>query len=176
MGLDVYMYRYSKPLEEAERLRLEGEAAYEAAAAEALKSMGVATFEELNAHQYGDYYGTKERLLRERGFDKYGEPPGVTEKVERDSALYPKHYFKVGYFRSSYNDGGINRVLSRFGCDRLDAIFPAEGEVYRRVVDWKASRDRAVATLAALRAALAEQGPYDCHRVATFLGSPDAPK
>lgn len=33
------------------------------------------------------------------------------EKIEIDSKVYPDHLFKVGYLRSSYNGGGIERVL-----------------------------------------------------------------
>jgi len=57
------------------------------------------------------------------------------EHVELPSARYPDHLFKVGYFRSSYNSGGLNRVLNDYGLPDLDDIFGAERR-YAFAPDW----------------------------------------
>lgn len=60
------------------------------------------------------------------GLDVYLQRGGTHD--EADSAVDTEHIFKRGYFRSSYNEGGINRVLSNAGCPDLYAIFqPPEG-------------------------------------------------
>jgi len=45
------------------------------------------------------------------------------ESVEINSTLYPEHMFKIGYFRSSYNSGGLNTVLGTYGIPDLYGIF-----------------------------------------------------
>lgn len=74
------------------------------------------------------------------------------ERVERPSAKYPDHLFKVGYCRSSYNGGGIeSAVYSWLGVRPLEYIFePADG--YRIQPDWDAARARCVEVLEKLRA------------------------
>lgn len=91
-----------------------------------------------------------EEIAASLGLAKWGEYPGMV-KVERDSILYPEHMFKIGYLRSSYNEGGIDQLLR----DRLDTslsdIFGAEGE-YEFQPDWQTVRERAIKTLEDWRA------------------------
>lgn len=56
-------------------------------------------------------------------------------RIEIPSTRYPEHLFKIGYFRSSYNGGGVNRVLKRYGVPTLDAIMAAD-LTYAFVPDW----------------------------------------
>lgn len=59
------------------------------------------------------------------------------EDIREDVAKYPDHYFKVGYFRSSYNEGGINRVLKAAVNMDLETIFPeAKGKEYLFTPNW----------------------------------------
>lgn len=48
---------------------------------------------------------------------------------QHDSKKYPNHYFKVGYFRSSYNSWGLNSVLRRtIGKDLYYIFEPPDGK------------------------------------------------
>lgn len=67
------------------------------------------------------------------GLDVYLTKDGF--EVELPSTKYPDHMFKIGYFRSSYNDGGINHVLRSMGLDDLYDIFQGGGDG-KLVVDW----------------------------------------
>lgn len=48
---------------------------------------------------------------------------GISEEIEQNSTHDPEHLFKIGYFRSSYNQGGVNSVLRRMGVGDLYHIF-----------------------------------------------------
>jgi len=56
------------------------------------------------------------------------------ETIEINSTLYPEHLFKIGYFRSSYNSGGINRVANRYSLLDLYDIFDPHS--YTFIPDW----------------------------------------
>jgi hypothetical protein len=131
MGLDIYLYRYENK-EKTESV----EAVYDS------KSNA-------NWDKYGEYESLKDDqkdLIREEnkkiavslGLDESGEDP-QKESIEINSSKYPDHYFKVGYFRSSYNDGGINRILSNLNLPRIDDIFSHEDEEYIFRPDWDLS-------------------------------------
>ena len=63
------------------------------------------------------------------------------EKIELPSREYPEHCFKIGYLRSSYNEGGINHVLRQKGLPDLYMVFePADR--YRFVPDWQGAKAR----------------------------------
>lgn len=90
--------------------------------------------------------------VRERlGIPEQGYGHSTDEKIERDSAKHPEHYFKIGYFRSSYNDGGFNAYARRLGIPSLNGIFDNEGGEYEFVPDWAKARDAAVNALTVLR-------------------------
>lgn len=138
MGLDVCLYRYTKHDERvtAEREREERSEALWAA----------------TGKKYGDLTEAEKDAVRAQvKADEEAKPlPGSAEKIEADSDKYPEHYYKVGYLRSSYNDGGINRILRNMlgkGKD-LGYIFAATGDEYYVKPDWAASLERARALLA----------------------------
>ena len=128
MGLDVYLYKADRSIAEVRKAKQKAEDDYDAISKEVLKRLGVDKFEALTNEQHGDYFGGVRATRKERGLGEYGEPEGLEEKIEIASAKHPKHYWKVGYFRSSYNGGGIDRVLDRFGLPGLDDLFPAKGD------------------------------------------------
>lgn len=87
---------------------------------------------------------------------EYESHPAMV-KIEENSAKYPDHMYKIGYFRSSYNDGGIEHVMKNLGVPALYDIFDRNrGEEYEFVPDWKAVRDNASLAVAALKAKMAE--------------------
>lgn len=66
---------------------------------------------------------------------------GVFEvSVYQDSKIAPEHLYKIGYFRSSYNEGGINSHMFDRGLPDLHSIFETDCEDgYRVAVNWEAS-------------------------------------
>ena len=114
MGLDIYLYKY----ENKERTgSLEDQ--YEK---QSEVIWGDKKYEDMtDAEKDGARTRCKEFALS-LGLDEDGNDP-AKQKIEIDSAKYPDHYFKVGYFRSSYNDGGLNRVLGNMVGEDLYSIF-----------------------------------------------------
>ena len=77
-----------------------------------------------------------------RDLTHYTLDRGSWETVEMDSKKYPSHMFKIGYFRSSYNDSGIDRVLNAQGLPTLNTIFEVPSSNYYVIVDWERSKER----------------------------------
>jgi hypothetical protein len=61
--------------------------------------------------------------------------------VELPSKKYPKHLFKIGYLRSSYNSGGLNNYLDRKGIDDLYWVFQPNDR-YEFVPNWEEAKSR----------------------------------
>lgn len=153
MGLDVYLY-HCPALAEANKAK----AAYEAETdgfwakycdiGDDWKSIA----KDEQDRRYEIYKAEKTRVAALFGLDAYGEHPSV-RKIEEPSAKYPDHYFKVGYFRSSYNGGGINNVMHRYGLpDLYHAMGYSRDDDYEFTPDWVASRSRTVDLLASFKA------------------------
>ena len=67
---------------------------------------------------------------------RWGGHGSITEVCE-DSTIDPKHLFKLGYFRSSYNERGIERVMRNINLPGLHDIFGVKGEEYNVRPDWQ---------------------------------------
>jgi hypothetical protein len=81
-------------------------------------------------------------------------------KIEQPSKVYSDHTFHVGYFRSSYNGSGFNRIVAdRIGVT-LDDIFPSPTNEYVRTVDWGEALKRARDARDKLAAYIAESGNF----------------
>jgi hypothetical protein len=144
MGLDVYLYKCP-----------------DRRAAFALEEQYRRETERLWAERGGDqkewkdedwerYFEDCARLAGRLGLDDYGRHP-ANQQVEIPSRKYPDHLFKIGYFRSSYNEGGLDSVLWRAGLPTLYDIFcPPDGE-HRFVPDWVACLGRARGAVERLR-------------------------
>lgn len=63
------------------------------------------------------------------------------KSIELPSKKYPKHMFKIGYLRSSYNSGGINNYLNRKGCDDLYWVFQPDDRC-EFVPNWEEAKSR----------------------------------
>lgn len=127
MGLDVYLTKCANLAELQAR-----EAAFERET-DGAWATGVA--DEVREKRLSD-------AAAKHGTDKWGEAAG-RETIEIASSIDPTHYFKVGYFRSSYNASGIDGVLRKAGIPNLGYIFGATGEDYEVRPDWVASLARA---------------------------------
>lgn len=151
MGLDVYLYKCDNFAKKAEL-----EAAYEKESESHWKGGDMTDAEKEMAHE------ADEESARRLGLGEYGAYP--EDKIERDSALYPEHYCKVGYFRSSYNDGGFNSIARRMGLPSLYDMLPHDDNDYLVRPDWKACLDIATSAVLAWKEA-AKNCKYDCMEV-----------
>jgi len=63
-------------------------------------------------------------------------------RIEKSSQLHPNHLFKIGYFRSSYNEHGFNSVMENLGLPTLYDIFSDATRLddYYVRPDWKQSK------------------------------------
>jgi hypothetical protein len=145
MGLDIYLYRYENR-KETEAL----EAQYNN---ESKKNW------EFNGRSYSDLTDAEKQEAEHRdkhlasslGLNGYGEDDRK-QAVELVSQ-YPDHYFKIGYLRSSYNGGGINRVLMNLGLPSLYEIFGREdNDDYVWAPDWEMSLIRVKEVIEQLKA------------------------
>lgn len=172
MGLDVYLYRNPD-----RKLAKRQSADYDAAQAKLREEKYGGKWpheqtEEVATAQRAE----EEKLAAEHNVDRYGSSK-LDEKIEMDSPIDPKHLFKIGYFRSSYNSGGINSILRERGMPDLNAIFDA-GREYEVTPDWEASLARvnnAIERWAVYSAS--EESNFDVMEVSEniFGASPTAP-
>lgn len=158
MGLDIYLYRcpdrklarfnekeYEKATEGiGERLRKQMFGSTDWAAFDKAEQSVKDQFWQL-------YKSEKEPFAARFGIDDERSSHVTDEKIEMDSALYPKHYWKIGYLRSSYNDGGFNSYARRIGIPDLGELLGNEEGEYEFSPDWSATKKRALAALATLR-------------------------
>lgn len=118
MGLDVYLYRIKdKVLSEA------NEKQYNDYSDEL---WGERKYEDIPEKEKDFIRDKLKQKTIELGLNDWGSDITYKEKIEMDSDLHPDHMFKIGYFRSSYNGGGINRVLEKNGAPDLYGIFGLE--------------------------------------------------
>lgn len=166
MGLDVYLTRYERSLEEQERIEAEAETRGEEIDEAVLFEFGYSSYNDLPEAKKTDYFSVCRQRKVAAGFSEFGglsDAESHSETIEHASPRHPDHYFKIGYFRSSYNDGGINNVLRRAGLGGLYEIFePADRD--RFVPDWRACLDRARGTLTEWQAHRARSGGVDIMR------------
>jgi len=158
VGLDVYLYRCPD-----RKLARFNEAEYEKATdgirARLMKDRfgidGWSAFDKLTQPDKDEFwrlYKAEKAPIAERlGIDDERSSHVSDQKIEIDSKFHPKHYFKIGYLRSSYNQGGFNSYARRLGIPDLADIFDNEDGEYEFTPDWVASKERAVDALAQLR-------------------------
>jgi hypothetical protein len=138
MGLDIYLYRYDKSRAEIEK----EDAAWEKVSSEIFHKhfdpVEQARGKDANLTEAEREAWKKEQNRAAEEFGRVGEwhDNPHKPKIEIDSALYPEHMFKIGYFCSSYNGGGINNILSdRIGQD-LYSVIGLDHNEYVQQPDW----------------------------------------
>ena len=162
MGLDVYLYRY-EDYEDTVRREKDFNDRCEALWNE-LYGEGF-TYEQYHAlpQERQDEYNIRKRVISdELRLDQWGDDGTTKQKVELPSAKYPEHLYKIGYWRSSYNAGGINNRFST-ALDKPGLYYVAFGsndrpDEYHVRLDWHAARARAVELLGLWNAYVAEHG------------------
>jgi hypothetical protein len=145
MGLDVYLYHCSnRPAAKAAE-----DAANEAAEdlwQEICCNNGTEEWDKVKEsdkdRRYKVYKAKKKAIESTFGVVD-GEHKDNT-KIKNNSALYPDHMFKIGYFRSSYNEGGIDRIMRNLGLPTLSNLFRVTDGEYEFTPDWKTSLTRTV--------------------------------
>lgn len=169
MGLDVYLYRYEN------KAAVDKTKALYEKSTEALwkKICGDGKYEEVPEAKKKEYAREKKKVVAKLGTDEWGTPPGEV-KVELDSKKFPEHMFKIGYFRSSYNGGGIERVVGNMTGKALYWIFENPKE-YEFQPNWARAMSRAEEALAALKEKIANEGAFriSFHSANPFAGGKD---
>lgn len=149
MGLDVYLRRYEN-FEDA--IRREDE--YEKRSSKEWEEAG--GYNALDESQRKEVKERTDKIKEELGLNSYGSvgAPDVIE-IENNSSKHPNHLFKVGYFRSSYNGSGFNRMLPDLcGHEGLYKIFNNEKEEYYVRPDWDEARKETVIAIEMLKKAM----------------------
>lgn len=134
MGLDIYLYRYDNFEDTQRREREHSEFSEKNWASTEGREYESLTEEEKNEIRRKD----KENAAS-LGLDDWGSDKEKKEQIELPSEKYPDHYFKIGYFRSSYNSGGIERILRNMGLPTLSDVFNRHGDEYEFQPNWKES-------------------------------------
>jgi len=138
MGLDVYLYHWQKFEEDVKR-----EEEYKRKCSKIWEEVGQGkSYSEMTEEEKDKAYKLCEELKEKMGLVGWGETLRKT-KIELPSQKYPDHLFKIGYFRSSYNNSGFNTVMSEIGLPDLYDIFNIKsGKTYHITPNWKESLER----------------------------------
>lgn len=144
MGLDIYLERFDD-FEDVQKR----ESAYRDFEKKIWEEAG--KYETLSQEKKDEIRRKTEEFALSLNLDNWGSCEEGIEKIEKNSAKYPEHIFKIGYFRSSYNEGGINSILRNFGLPDLQGIFGVESGDYFVQPDWKSCIARVDEIIDALR-------------------------
>jgi hypothetical protein len=159
MGLDIYLYKY-QDFEKTQRLEKE----YEEFSEKLWKGHEYDSM----AQEVKDELRTKEKEFAESlGLDQWGDDKAGKECIELPHPDYPDHYFKIGYFRSSYNSGGLERILRNLGLPTIHDIFQKEDEEYTFQPNWQDALTRVTKIIALFK----EKGAYRVNTVSTNIFS-----
>ena len=159
MGLDIYLYKY-QDFEKTQKAEQEYE--------EFSEKLWEGLDYESMAQEEKDSLREKEKeFAASLGLDEWGESKTGKESIELPHPEYPDHYFKIGYFRSSYNPGGLERILRNLGLPTMYDIFQKDDEEYAFQPDWQ----EALARVTELIKVFKEKGAYRVHSVSANMFS-----
>jgi hypothetical protein len=132
MGLDIYLYRY----DDFENTR-ERENIYHEFSEKLWADAG--EYDSLTEEQKNELRQKEKDFAQSLSLDEWGSDKFGMERIEESHPEYPDHYFKIGYFRSSYNSGGIERILRNLDLPTMSDIFRNDSDEYYRKPDWEQS-------------------------------------
>lgn len=162
MGLDVYLRKCAN---------FEAVKAHEAAVDRQTDALYETLPEGYSQEQLHEVRAKVWAIREAEGLDEDGRSPD-REDVCHTSITNPDHaLFSVGYFRSSYNGGGINSVADRLGLPGLYDIFNPPDD-YEFKPDWYVAEELAVQAVNAWREVRDAQ-KYDVVEVAAHLFDPE---
>ena len=133
MGLDIYLKRYDNF--EATRTAQEE---YDELSNKIWEE-GDVKYDDMSEKEKESRRSRAKENAQRLGLNAYGEDETNIESIEEPHPDYPDHYFKIGYFRSSYNDNGIERILGNMGVPTLHDVFSVDSEEYYIQPDWEKS-------------------------------------
>lgn len=159
MGLDIYLKKCSdlpRAIADSEEAERQVDAEWE--------KLGI-EYNQLTDDQKEETRDAARAACAALNCNEYGISNLIIDCPEIDSAVYPEHLFKIGYWRSSYNSGGINSILTRRGVPNLYDIFNPwlnQGDDYYVRPDWNQALDATNDAIAKLVAFLnSPSGKYD---------------
>jgi hypothetical protein len=154
MGLDIYLSKFEN-FEETQR-----------------KENQYKEYDEKYWESFGEYDNlTDEQKVAIRthlkeyantlGLDDWGSDGDNVGSIEFNDEQYPDHIFKIGYFRSSYNESGIERILRNYGLPTMGEIFGRDDDEYLFRPDWEIADKKAKQLIQVLK----EKPEYRAHAV-----------
>ncbi|MBA2750247.1 MAG: hypothetical protein H0U45_16345 [Tatlockia sp.] len=153
MGLDVYLKRFEN-YAASQRLKAEYERRMDLAWEQMANRRND---DEISSQEEEIYWQQCQKIARTIGLDSNGEDP-LVQTIRLPSHKYPDHKFKIGYFYSSNNDSGINRILSdAIGIDLHSIFNPLAEEDFQP--DWAKARDICLKAITDFTTHI-EQHPY----------------
>lgn len=157
MGLDVYLTRIDD-FEGSKQRQLDLQKRSDEIWAEASKGREA---HEISQTERDEIREKISAVAVELGLTPKGDEPEETKKhIEIPSIKHPEHIFKIGYFRSSYNPGGFNDVLTKLVGEDLYQIFDIPFEPDYTTHNWNRVKDRINEVRAKLVAYDAENDGY----------------
>ena len=153
MGLDIYLYKY-QDFEKTQRLEKEYEEFSE-------KLWEGLDYESLSKEKKDELREKEKQFAASLGLDDWGSDKDGHSKVEHPHPDYPDHYFQIGYFRSSYNEGGIERILRNLELPTMHDIFQKGDEEYAFQPNWQDALTRVTDLIEKFK----EKGAYRVHAV-----------
>lgn len=158
MGLDIYLKKCSdlqKAIADSDEAERQIDATWEKSGLE---------YEQLSDEQKDETRAAAQAASLALNCNEYGTSNLIIDCQEINSAVYPEHLFKIGYWRSSYNSGGINSILTRRGVPNLYDIFNPwlKDSDYYVTPDWNEALAATNDAIAKLESFLASpSGKYD---------------
>ena len=159
MGLDIYLYKY-QDFEKTQRLEKEYEEFSE-------KLWEGLEYDSLSQEKKDELREKEKEFAESLGLDQWGSDKEGHSSVERAHPDYPDHYFRIGYFRSSYNGGGIERILRNLELPTLYDIFQKDDEEYAFQPNWQEALTRVTDVIEKFK----EKGAYRVHSVSANIFS-----
>lgn len=188
MGLDIYVYRtkdykkYEEMQNKISEVEKESEKAWdEDPATKDVKYEDMSDKDRDRVRDLGkeaskkkaDELGVKYEVS-EHGWTEYVNP--YYEELGVDSKKHPKHdLFTLGYWRSSYNDSGINHILrNAIGVDLYDFFPEAKNDAYEFMPDWQSAKEKVSKAIVDLKASIEKTGNVQVMKFAynEFMGLP----
>lgn len=115
-----------------------------------------------------------EKLAESLGLDKYGQAQDQErQSIELPSTKHPECYWKIGYFRSSYNPAGFNTVVRDLIGRDLYYIFEPPEDEYEFSPDWEGALERATEMHRDLTKLLKRIGNYKVTTIEPNIFAPD---
>lgn len=166
MGLDVTL-TYCKDLKASEAKEKEFEEKSEAIWEELYPGR---KYEDLTDAEKKAARKRTDALKKEMGLDEFGSDGKNKKDIQKKSKIHPKHsLFQMGYFRSSYNGGGINSVLENLGLLSLYGIFERnDRDEYYFQPNWKKALENVKLTIERLK----KEGGYRVESIGNMFIDP----